>query len=140
MKHYSYEQLSVGQKEEFQVEITEKMMHDFREITGDMNPLHNDDEFARKHRYPQQVVFGMLTASFLSTLAGVYLPGERSLIQSVETKFVNPVYVGDRLLISGTVAELNDSVRQIVLKVVITKEQGGQKVLRGIMKLGVLQE
>ena len=36
MKHYTYEQLSVGQKEEFQVEITEKMMHDFREITGDV--------------------------------------------------------------------------------------------------------
>ena len=58
----------------------------------------------------------MLTASFLSTLAGVYLPGERSLIQSIESKFVNPVYVGDELTIRGIILALNDTVKQIEIK------------------------
>lgn len=139
MHNYCYEELYVGQSEEFSLEITEEMMLRFREITGDINPLHNDDAFAARHHYPQRVVYGMLTASFLSTLAGVYLPGEKCLIQSVETKFTNPVYVRDKLLVKGEIQELNDSVRQIVLKVTIMN-QDGKKVLRGSMKLGVVQE
>lgn len=137
MNHYVYEQLSVGQKEGFSVVVTEDMMDRFREITGDINPLHSENDFAISHNYRQRVVYGMLTASFLSTLAGVYLPGELSLIQSVETKFLKPVFVGDIIFISGVVAELNDSVRQIVLKVVMTN-QAGEKVLKGTMKIGVL--
>lgn len=137
MNHYTFEQLTVGQKEEFSAVITEEMMNQFQKITGDVNPLHSEDDFAISHNYRQRVVYGMLTASFLSTLAGVYLPGELSLIQSVETKFVKPVYIGDTILVSGMVAELNDSVRQIVLKVVMTN-QAGEKVLKGTMKIGVL--
>lgn len=120
------------------MEITEDMLSVFRKVTGDVNPLHTDDAFAQDHQYPRRVVYGMLTASFLSTLAGVYLPGERCLIQSVEVKFSKPVFVGDQLLVAGTVTELHASVQQIVLKVEIVR--GGVKVLRGIMKLGVLQE
>ena len=138
MNYYTYEQLSVGQKEEFSVKITEKMMQEFRRISGDENPLHSDDEFARRHHYPQRVVYGMLTASFLSTMAGGYLPGEKCLIQSVEVKFLKPVYIGDRVTVCGVIAELHDSVRQIVLKVSVTNS-AGQRVLKGIMKLGVLQ-
>ena len=73
----------------------------------------------------------MLTASFLSTLAGVYLP--------VETKFTKPVYIGDLLNISGEVTEINDTVNQIVLKVEI-RNQNEEKVLRGKMKVGFLDE
>ena len=138
MNYYHYEDLSVGQTEEFSAVVSEDMLETFKQISGDSNPLHNDDSFAKSHGYPQRVVYGMLTASFLSTLAGMYLPGAYCLIQSVETKFVNPVFIGDKLLVSGTVAELNDSVRQIVLKVVVTN-QDGKKVLRGTMKLGVLE-
>lgn len=81
----------------------------------------------------------MLTASFLSTLAGVYLPGENSLIHSVETKFVKPVFVGDTLLVSGEVAEKNEHFPVIKLKVVITNQKK-EKVLRGSMQIGVLKD
>lgn len=139
MNDYCYEDLFIGQEEHFSVEITDEMMSSFCKITGDINPMHHDDNFAAKHHYPKRIVYGMLTASFLSTLAGVYLPGKKCLIQSVETKFTNPVYVGDKLVVMGKVVELNDSVRQIVLKVIITN-QDGKKVLGGLMKLGVVQE
>ena len=99
----------------------------------------DDEDFARNLGHKGRVAFGMLTASFLSTLAGVYLPGERSLIHSVETKFTKPVYIGDVLSISGEVTEINDTVNQIVLKVEI-KNQNGEKVLRGKMKVGFLDE
>ena len=57
----------------------------------------------------------------------------------METKFLRPVYIGDVLTVSGTVSELHDSVRQVVLKVKICNQRG-EKVLRGVMKAGVLDE
>ncbi len=139
MNDYTWEQLKVGMTESFDVAIDDQKMKSFCEITGDVNPLHNDESFAKEKGYGTRVSFGMLTASFLSTLAGVYLPGERSLIQEVDVKFVRPVLTGDCLTVSGVVEALNDTVRQIVLKVMIVNQRG-DKVLRGKMKVGLLDE
>lgn len=137
MKHYTNKELSVGIVESFEVTVTEEMMDSFGRITGDINPLHNNIEYAESKGYAGKVVYGLLTASFLSTLAGVYLPGEKSLIQSIEVKFVKPVFIGDTLRIVGEVKEVNDTVNQIVLGVLI-KNHKEEKVLRGVMKVGIL--
>lgn len=138
VNHFSFAELEIGQSGGFSVTVTKEMLEAFETLTGDSNPLHKDEQFAAEHGFTGRVAYGMLTASFLSTLAGVYLPGERSLIQSVEAKFVRPVFIGDRLTVSGTIIELNDTVQQIVLKVEIWN-QAGDKVLRGKMKVGMLQ-
>ncbi len=135
MNTYTYDEIEVGQAESFTVTVTEDMLTSFKAITGDNNPLHNDEDFAKAKGQPGRVAYGMLTASFLSTLAGVYLPGERSLIQQVEIKFAKPVYIGDTLTVTGQVAEKNDTVQRIELKVTIINQEGA-KVLRG--KMGVL--
>ena len=80
----------------------------------------------------------MLTASFLSSLAGMYLPGEKSLIQSAEVKFLQPVFPGDTLRVCGEVKELNESVQRMVLKTIIYNQEQ-RKVLRGEMKIGFLK-
>lgn len=137
MNTYRWEELSVGLEEHFAVKITEAMLEQFKEITGDVNPLHQNREFAVEKGYPDKVAYGMLTASFLSTLAGVYLPGERSLIHSVETKFLKPVFAGDELLISGTVSEMDERFRILKLKVIIVNQKK-EKVLKGTMQIGVI--
>lgn len=139
MNHYRYEDLIIGMTEVFYATVTEDMLDAFCALSGDSNPLHMDADFARIHGFPDRVAQGMLTASLLSRLGGVYLPGERCLIQSVEVKFLRPVLVGDTLEVRGTIDELNDSVRQIVLKAEM-RNQRGEKVLRGVMKEGVLDE
>ena len=136
MNEYFYEDLEVGKKESFKVTVTEQMLDSFRAITGDDNPLHCDEKFAKSEGYDGRVAYGMLTASFLSTLAGVYLPGRYSLIQSVEIKFAKPVYIGDELTVSGEITEKNDTYGLIFLKVTIT-EGSGKKVCRGKMQIGV---
>ena len=125
--------------ESFETVVTEQMFEQFLAITGDVNPLHNDTDFAAEKGHPGRVAFGMMTASFLSTLAGVYLPGKNSLIHEVEVKFARPVYAGDVLCVSGTVTEINDTFRLFWMKVVITNQKG-EKVLRGKMRVGVLHE
>lgn len=139
MNRYCFEELVVGQEEHFSVTVVQKMLDQFCDITGDCNPLHTDTEFAKAKGYPSCVAYGMLTASFLSTLAGMYLPGEKSLIHSVETKFVKPVYPGDILKISGTIAEKNELFHMIKVKVIMTN-QNREKVLRGMMQIGVMQD
>ncbi len=138
MNTFDYEELDTGHREEFEVTVTDEMLDSFRMITGDDNPFHRDDEFAVRHGFKEHAAFGMLTASFLSTLAGMYLPGEKSIIQNTEIKFMKPVYVGDRLIVSGEVAEKNDAFRVIRVKVAIKKDNG-EKALRGSMQIGFLE-
>ena len=139
MNHYQFEELLPGVSESFSVEITQKMMEQFLSITNDENPLHTDEAFARARGYEGRVVYGMLTGSFLSTLAGMYLPGKYSLIHSMESKFLRPVYVVDTLTISGTVKEKEDAYRMLILALLI-KNQNGEKVSKGTMQIKVLDE
>ena len=139
MKQYRFEDIYVGLKEEFQVTVTEDMLKAFCSITGDVNPLHTDAEFAKGKGYKSKVAYGMLTASFLSTLAGVYLPGERSLIHSVESKFTKPVFAGDTLTVTGQVTECNEMFSVFTMKTTIVN-QNGEKVLRGKMQVGILED
>lgn len=139
MNDYRFHDLSIGREEHFTVSITEDMLSCFLQITGDNNPLHTDRQFAIERGCPDRVVYGMLTASFISTLGGVYLPGRQCLLHEVESKFIRPVFIGDRLTVSGTVTALHESVKQVEIKVVITN-QDHEKILRGKLKAGFSNE
>ena len=138
MNKYTFEEIHVGLEESFTVEITEESMSAFLGITGDVNPLHADEAYAKEKGFSSRVAYGMLTASYLSTLAGVYLPGERSLIYGVDIEFPKPVYIGDVLTVTGTVSSKDERFGMFVMDVVI-KRENGQKVCRGKMKMGVLK-
>ena len=145
MNRYTFDEIEVGMEDGFDVAVTEAMMETFRDLTGDVNPLHCDDAFAKEKGFDGKVAYGMLTASFLSTMAGVYLPGENSLIQSVEVKFSKPVFPGDVIAFRGKVSEKNDTFQFLTLKVTGTvtecenKERCGMKVLKAVMQIGVMK-
>ena len=136
MNDYTFKDIYVGMEESFSVTITEKMMEDFSAVTGDINPLHRDESFAREKGFDSKVVYGMLTASFLSTMAGVYLPGKNSLIYGMEIDFSKPVYVGDELLFSGKVTDVFEGLGCFNIKIIV-RNQNNVKVCRGKMRLGV---
>ena len=136
MNDYTYEEIQIGHKESYTVTVTQEMMDKFRDITGDINPLHNDEDYALSKGHKGKVAYGMLTGSLLSTLAGVYLPGKKSLIQEVKIKFAKPVYVGDTVTVEGVVDEKNDNYSLLMLKITI-RNQDGDKVCRGTMQIGV---
>lgn len=136
MNKFKYEDLKIGHKEDFTTQVPKKYQDAFRSFTKDINPLHLDSNFAREKGYKDCVVFGMLTASYYSTLVGVYLPGEKSLIHSVEIKFLKPVYIGDILRVEGVVKEKSDTFKLLIIKATITN-QNNVKVSRATMKVGV---
>ena len=138
MNHYRLADLTPGVTESFTVTITEEMMAQFYAITGDNSPIHMDADYAAGRGYPGRVVYGMLGASFLSTLAGVYLPGEHCLLHGVDLKFAKTIFIGDTLTVTGVVDEVNDTFREITIKASIVN-QDGKKVTRAVIRAGVAQ-
>ena len=72
---YSFEEIDVGLKHSFEVIINEELEEDFATISGDFNPLHIDEQYAKKTKFGKRVCHGMVLASFFSRLVGMYLPG-----------------------------------------------------------------
>lgn len=137
-RSYTLAELAVGTEERFTVTVTEEKMAQFYALTGDCSPIHMDAGYAAGRGYPGRVVYGMLGASLVSTLAGVYLPGEHCLLHEVDAKFARPVFIGDVLTVSGRVFEVNETFREITVKYSITN-QDGKKVTRGIYKAGLAE-
>jgi acyl dehydratase len=136
---YEWAELTLGLEAELEVTVTESMMTRFLETTGDVNPLHVDDGYAMAHGFPQRVVYGLLTASFYSTLAGVHLPGRRCLLHGLKVDFAAPVYVGDRLRVHGTIAHRNEAYRQVELVCEITNQRR-EIVSRGRLRAGIARD
>lgn len=138
MNRYSLGELAVGHAESFKTAVSADMLDKFREITGDINPLHNDEAYAAARGYRGRVVYGMLAASLYSTLAGVYLPGERCLLHEVDAKFKKPVFIGDELTVSGRITDINETFARLEIDARITN-QNGETVNRAKIIAGVIE-
>ena len=142
MNEYTIEEIQVGMSASFKKLITKEMEDSFRVITGDENPLHKEDDFALEisgGNFKGHAAFGMLTASFYSTVAGMYLPGKYSLIHSFdEISFMKPVFVGDELTVNAEVIDKDEALKMIRLKIII-KNQENKKVSRAKMKVLVMK-
>lgn len=135
MNEYRYADIEIRHEESFFVSVSQDMLDKFKDITGDINLLHNDADFAIGG-YEGKVVYGFLVSSFYSSLAGVYLPGKWSLIYDVQIGMNAPVFIGDKLRVSGIVIEKDDAYKMLTLKLLINNQKG-KKVSKGIMRVMV---
>tara|TARA_B100001142_G_scaffold304146_1_gene331985 strand:+ start:1424 stop:1837 length:414 start_codon:yes stop_codon:yes gene_type:complete len=137
LNQYKYQDLFVGQTASFEVNISKNMVEKFRIISGDENSLHVDRAFAKKNGFKDRVCYGMLTASFFSKLVGVYLPGKYALLNNINLLFIEPVYIGDVLIISGEIVYKNDAFQQIEIKANIKRSD--KVVVKTKIQVGVTQ-
>jgi 3-hydroxybutyryl-CoA dehydratase len=77
--------------------ITEADINDFAKISGDFNPIHIDEEYAKKTRYKKKIAQGLMSASFFSALFGTKLPGSGCVYTSQSLRFKRPIFVGDEV-------------------------------------------
>lgn len=142
MNEYSFSDLKIGMEEKFSYTVTQEKQDLFTKLSGDINPMHIDADYASKvlsnNGRGGVLVYGMLTASLYSTLAGVYLPGKNCLLQHVETTFIKPVEIGDCLTVCGKVVEKDDTFMRIKIKVNVLN-QDNEKVCRGVIVAGVME-
>ena len=114
--------LHIGQKIEFTEVISEPMVEKFAKLSGDYNPHHMDESYAKKTRFKKRVCHGMLLASLFSRLIGMYLPGKGSLYFSQSLNFISPAFIDDKVTVEGEIVKISRSTGIITLKTIITKE------------------
>jgi len=136
---HNYDNIAVGHTEKFTVLITEEMQQLFHTLSGDINPMHIDSAYAESKGFSGRLVYGMLTASFYSTLVGTLLPGEKCLFQEADLKFNTPVYIGDVLEITGECIDKNDTFKRLTIKAKVRNEKG-EVVSSAKLKVGMLDE
>ncbi len=136
MNKYNFSDIKVGMSESFKVTVTREMQNNFTKLSGDVNPMHINADYAKQNGYNDVLVYGMLTASLYSTFAGVYLPGEKCLLHECSVQFPRPVYIGDELTVTGKVSEIDKRFRRVTVKACIIN-QNGEKVSRAKLLIGV---
>ena len=110
--------------------ITEDDIQTFGDLSGDHNPLHFDEEHARRTRFGQPISHGMLTGSLFSPIIAHQLPGEGAIYLSQSLRFVAPVFAGDTITAELTVTRVREDKQVITLKGV-ARNQRGEVVITG---------
>jgi len=109
-----YEEIEIGQSVRYTKWIIPYMLQKFITISGDNNSVHTKGE--------KPIVHGMLICSFISTLIGKQLPGDGALWMSFDVKFIQPIYVAEKIVIIGRVHSKNDTNRSIKLLIDVFNE------------------
>ena len=131
-----YSEINIGDVHEFERVITKEDIETFAGLTGDYNPLHVNEDFAKNNIFKKNVVHGMLAGSLFSTLVGMYCPGRDNLYLTQSLNFVKPIFPGDRILVRGTIKNKIDAVKMILIKTEILKDR--TIVINGEAKVKVL--
>lgn len=101
-----YEDLKPGVSDSYSKTVTERDIDMFGEVTGDMNPVHFDEAYARKTIFRGRVAHGAITMSYLSALVGTKLPGPGSAVLELTSRFKAPVRIGNTVTAVCTVREV----------------------------------
>ncbi|HZM99588.1 MAG TPA: MaoC family dehydratase [Pyrinomonadaceae bacterium] len=121
---------NVGDSAEITKTIDEADIQAFAEVTGDHNPIHLDDEFAKTTRFGRRIAHGMLSASLISAVLANKLPGEGSIYLGQTLEFRAPVFPGDEVTARVTVREIRED-KPIVKLETVCVNQRNEIVIRG---------
>ena len=133
-----FEQIKVGDIAELKHVLTKDDVQNFAALTGDFNPLHVDEEFAKRTLFQKPVVHGMLSASFISTIIGTLLPGGGALWMSQTIEFLRPAYIGDTLTVKATVKQKSPATRVLGLSITVFS-QNSEELIKGESYVKVLE-
>lgn len=108
----------------FSKKITDRDIQQFADVSGDHNPLHLDDEFAKQTRFGRRIAHGMLGASLISAVLANELPGQGSIYLGQTLKFVAPVFPDDTLTAKVTVVSIREDKPIVKLETICTNQHG----------------
>jgi len=119
-------ELNIGDTAEFSKTVSESDIYQFAGITGDFNPAHMNEEYAKKTFFKTRIAHGMLSAGFISTTIGTKLPGTGSIYIQQSLSFLAPVRIGDTITARVEVIEIMDGQNRVRLKTVCLNQEGTQ--------------
>lgn len=119
----SIDKIKVGDTAEFAKTVTETDIYLYAGITGDFNPAHVNEEYAKNTFFKTRIAHGMLTAGFISAIIANQLPGPGTIYLKQDLSFLAPVHIGDTITGKVEVLELMDKNR-VRLKTICTNQEG----------------
>jgi acyl dehydratase len=122
--------LKVGDAAEVSKTITEEDVLAFAGLTGDRNPVHLDEEYAKSTRFGRRIAHGMLGASLISAVLANELPGRGTVYLSQTLRFTAPVFLGDTVTARVVVKAVREDKPVVTLETVCTNERG-ERVVEG---------
>ncbi len=130
----TFQEMKIGHTKEFKIVVSKSLVDDFAELSGDFNPIHVDQDYAKSRKFRNRIVHGMLLASFLSRMVGMYLPGKCALYVSQSLEFHNPCFVDDEITIVSTVIDKSESTRMIKVNSEILNDKN-EILLKGVGRI-----
>ncbi len=125
--------LSVGDTFTLKKTISNNDVFMFAEVTGDENPLHLDDEYAKKTMFGERIAHGMISAGIISGVIGMYLPGPGTTYLSQDLRFLKPVKIGDTVTVEVEVSEIEEKSRFDIAKIrTVCKNANNEIVVDGM--------
>ncbi len=118
------DQIKVGDVAEFAKTVAETDVYLYAGITGDFNPAHVNEAYAKNTFFKTRIAHGMLTAGFISAILANQLPGPGTIYLKQEMSFLAPVRIGDTITGRVEVLELIAEKNRIRLKTYCTNQDG----------------
>ena len=124
-----FEDLSIGDSAEMVSVVTDATIRKFAEVSGDDNPIHLDEAYAKTTQFGERIAHGMLSAGFISAVIGTKLPGPGCIYLSQSLRFRRPVKIGDEVTARATITALDADKGRATFETVCTV--GGKAVIEG---------
>ncbi|HEY7797637.1 MAG TPA: MaoC family dehydratase [Hyphomonadaceae bacterium] len=128
-KGKTFAELAVGMTVSIQNTVSEQDVIDFARVSGDYNPLHMDEEYAKTTLFGGRIAHGALSASYISAVLGNDLPGPGAVFMELNLKFVRPVRIGNTVVSTAEVVEMVERGNRV--KLAVKGEVDGKIVMRG---------
>ena len=125
-----YAELSIGQRISRAKIFTSADVRDFARISGDINPIHLDDDYAASTVFGKRVVHGILVTGLISAALGNDLPGEGTIYLGQEAKFLAPIFLDEEIRVEVEVTELREDKKIVKLSTDCFKADG-TRVIQG---------
>jgi len=126
---HKFEDIKIGDSASFNKKWTKEDVSSFALLSGDTNPIHTDESYAKTTTFGQTIVHGMLVASSFSTLVGMYLPGKYCVYVKQDIAFKKPVHIGDNLKVEGKVSRKIEASNMLEISLKISR--GSEVVVEG---------
>ncbi|MBU1277229.1 MAG: MaoC family dehydratase [Proteobacteria bacterium] len=120
----SYEALEVGMKASITKTVTESDVNLFAEVSGDRNPVHLDEEFARTTPFGRRIAHGSLVQSLITPVFGLEMPGIGTIALETSARFIKPVFLGDTVTATAEVAEKLPDKKWVRMNCLWTNQRG----------------
>lgn len=125
----TYEKLQVGDSFTYDRFLSAEDVRTFARVTGDDNPIHVDEEYAKETRFGKPIVHGVLLMGIISKVLGRDFPGHGSVAVSISCRFLRPVPVGSQITVEVKIFEKIDKHKHVKARAYIYRE--GKMVLSG---------